>query len=149
MANAKVSPAPKPVSDIVEVPVGYKLVMAKVPFNGKAKRLEALIIRPFWLLAFVLVMMVYSLIYTVIILVYALVAGILLFFNWLSSFFLARRLHVGFIWAAKFLQMSFRLGTKLNNYSARRMPYFLMMTDKRPSLDMEKEPEKESGGSLA
>lgn len=149
MAKANAPKALKAISDTIEVPVGYKLVMAKVPFDSKASRLETLIIRPIWSIPFTIVMLVYMIIYMIVVLVYSFVAQVLMCFNWLSSFFLARRLQSAFNWAAKALNIQFRLMTKVSNYAARRAPYFWMMTDKRPSLGMETEADKETTGSLA
>ena len=129
--------------------MSYKIVTAKVPFDKKASRLEALIIRPIWMIPVTIVMMLYAIGFTIIIALYSIAAYILWFFNLLSSFFLGRRLQVAFNWSAKFLETNFRLMTRLTNYSYRRMPYFMMMTDKRPSLNMEPNANKEAGGSLA
>lgn len=140
---------PKQPSGTIEVPVGYKIVTAKIPFVEKASRLETLIIRPIWMIPIGLVTILYALGFTIIVALYAIAAYILMIFNWLSSFFLGHRMQVSFNWSAKFISANFRYMTRLANYSTRRMPYFMMMTDQRPSLNMEPDVNKEAGGSLA
>lgn len=134
---------------MADVPVEYKIRNAKLNYDPKASRLEALIIRPIWWILTTIVAAVYGIVYGIIIFVYAIVGMILFTLNWLTSFLLANRLEAHFNWGAKFIAVSFKYNTKLLNYNFRRMPYLWAMTDQRPPLGMEEDAKSETGASIA
>ncbi|MBI4015169.1 MAG: hypothetical protein HY362_00390 [Candidatus Aenigmarchaeota archaeon] len=134
---------------MADVPVEYKIRNAKLNYDSKASRLEALIIRPIWIILIMIVGSVYSFIYYIIVMVYMFVGMILGAINGITSVLLANRLEAHFNWGVKTLEVSFKYFTKVGNYFSRRGPYMMNLTDQRPPLGMEEDAKTESGASIA
>jgi len=139
---------PPPSSAIAEVPISYQIQTATILFDEKASRLE-LIVRIIWSLLISLVSFVYGLAFGIIILFYSLAAGILNIINFIKILITGKRWKTAFDWQAKLINKSATYYARLYNYGMRRAPYFGLMTDKRPPLEMEPEPSKTPGGTPA
>ncbi|MCX8171949.1 MAG: zinc-ribbon domain-containing protein [Candidatus Bathyarchaeota archaeon] len=141
-------PPPPPPTFMVEVPISYQIQTATILFDEKASRLE-LIARIVWNFLVGLVGFVYSLAFSFIILFYSIAAGILNIINFIKILITGKRWKKAFDWQAKLIYRSATYYARLHNYWMRRAPYFGLMIDKRPSLNMEPEPLKTPGGSPA
>ncbi len=139
---------PPPSPAVAEVPISYHVQTATIPFDEKASRLE-LIVRIFWNILISLVSFVYSIAFGIIILFYSIAAGILNIINFFKILITGKRWKTAFDWQAKLINKSATYYARLYNYSMRRAPYMGLMTDKRPSLEMEPEPPRISGGTPA
>lgn len=139
---------PLPPTAVGEVPISYQVQTAVIPFDDKASRLE-LFVRILWNLLTGLIGFIYGLVFGIIILIYSFVAGILNFINFFIILITAKRWKTAFVWQAKLIQKMATYYAQLNNYTMRRSPYFGLMTDRRPKLEMEPAPSTTPGGSPA
>jgi len=80
--------------------------------------------------------------------VYGLVFGITII-NFIKILITGKRWKTAFDWQAKLINKSATCHDRLYNCGMRRAPYIGLMTDKRPSLEMEPEPSKTPGGTPA
>jgi hypothetical protein len=143
------SATPAPTTNAVaEVPITLQIQTAAIPFDGNASRVE-LFVRIVWNLLIGLISFLYGLGFGIIIFVYSIVAGILNIINFFIILITAKRWKTAFEWQAKLIQKNITYYTRLYNYTMRRAPYFGLMIDKRPSLDMEPDPSTTPGGSPA
>jgi len=140
-------PLPQPMP-VEEIPISYIIQTATIPFNEKASRIE-LLVRIFWNILTGLIGFVYSLAFGILILFYGIVALILNVINFFVILITGKRWRTAFNWQAKLITKSATYYTRLYNYGMRRAPYFGLMTDKRPTLEMEPEPSKTPGGAPA
>jgi len=141
-AQPPTAPAPgstEPLPQSVVIPISYQIQTAAVPFEAKASRLE-LFVRIVWEILIDLVLFIYSLVYGIILLFYGIIAGILHIINWFIILITARRWKTAFDWQAKLIQKSATYYARLISYTMQRAPYLRLMTDQRPSLEMESEP---------
>ncbi len=134
---------------MADVPVEYKIRNAKLNYEPKASRLEALIIRAIWNILISIVGTVYSVVYSIIVMVYMIVGMILGAINLITSVLLANRLEAHFNWGVKTIAVSFKYYTKVGNYFSRRAPYMMNLTDQRPPLGMEEDAKVEAGAAIA
>lgn len=139
---------PTPPSAPAEVPISYHIQTATIHFDEKASRLE-LIVRIFWNILISLVSFVYGIAFGIIILLYSIVAGVLNIINFFKILITGKRWKTAFDWQAKLINKIATYNARLYNYSMRRAPYIGLMTDKRPSLEMEPEPPRTPGGTPA
>jgi hypothetical protein len=153
--TAEPSPPPQPPATpapttkaVAEVPIALQIQTATIQFDEKASRVE-LFVRIVWNFLIGLISFLYALGFFIIIFVYSIVAGILNIINFFIILITAKRWKTAFDWQAKLIQKNITYYTRLYNYTTRRAPYFGLMIDKRPTLDMEPEPPKTPGGSPA
>lgn len=139
-------PPPPPV--VIEVPISYVVQTATISFDEKASRFE-LLVRILWLFLAGLVGFVYSLVFGIIILIYGVIASILNTLNFFIILIAGKHWKTAFDWQLKLITKSAIYYARLYNYWMRRAPYFGLMTDKRPDLEMEPEPSRATGGSPA
>jgi len=152
LSNVEIPPPPPPpppsMQYVVEIPLSYQIQTSTIVFEEKASRLE-LLVRILWSFLTTLVGLVYSLVFGIILAVYSIVASILNIINFFAILITGKRWKPAFNWQLKLITKSATLNARLYNYSLRRMPYFGLMTDKRPPLEMEPEPSKTPVGVLA
>jgi hypothetical protein len=140
---------PAPTTTLVtDVPISLQIQTATISFDENADRLE-LFVRIVWNFLIGLISFLYGIGFGIIILVYTIIAGVLNIINFFVILITAKRWKTAFEWQAKLIQKSIIYQTRLSNYTIRRGPYFGLMVDKRPSLDMEPDPTTTSGGSPA
>jgi hypothetical protein len=132
----------------VEVPISFQIQTAAIPFHENASRTE-LFVRIVWNFLIGLISLLYAIGFGIIILAYGIVAGILNIVNFFIILITGKRWKTAFIWQAKFIEKYMIYYIRLYNYTTRRAPYFGLMIEQRPSLDMEPEASKTSGGSPA
>ena len=130
---------------VAEVPISYQVQTASIPFDGRASRLE-LFVRIVWSWLIGLVGVIYSLGFGIIILVYGFIAGVLNVINFFIILITAKRWKPAFDWQAQLIQKSASYYARLYNYTMRRAPYFGLMIDRRPPLEMEPEASATPGG---
>ena len=135
-------------SVVAEVPISYQVQTASIPFDERASRLE-LFVRIVWSWLIGLVGVIYGLGFGIIILVYGFIAGVLNVINFFIILITARRWKPAFDWQAQLIQKSATYYARLYNYTMRRAPYFGLMIDRRPPLEMEPEASATPGGSPA
>jgi len=148
IAPTPASTVPLPPPGAAEVPISYIVQTAVIPFDEKASRLE-LFVRILWSLLIGLIGFIYSLVFGIIILVYGIVAGILNLINFFIILITAKRWKTAFVWQAKLIQKMGTYYAQLNNFTMRRAPYFGLMIDRRPKLEMEPAPSTTPNGSPA
>jgi hypothetical protein len=132
----------------VEVPISYIVQTAVISFDQKASRLE-LFVRILWSFFIGIIGFIYGLIFGIIIFLYSIVAGILNLINFFIVLITGKRWKTAFVWQAKLIQKMGTYYPRLYNFTMRRAPYFGLMTDRRPTLEMEPTPSTTSGGSPA
>jgi nitrate reductase NapE component len=147
-----VSPPPSPTMPvsptIAEVPISYQVQTAEIPFDEKASRVE-LFVRIVWFWLIGLIGLIYGLGFGIIIWLYSIIAGILNIVNFFIILITGRRWKTAYDWQSNLIQKSTTYYTRLYNYGMRRAPYFSLMIDRRPPLEMEPNPAKTPGGSPA
>jgi hypothetical protein len=143
-----IAPTPLPPTVVAEVPISYQVQTAVITFDENASRLE-LFVRILWNFLIGLIGFIYGLVFGIIILIYGFVAGILNLINFLSILITAKRWKTAFVWQAQLIQKMATYYAQLNNFTMRRAPYFGLMTDRRPKLEMEPTPSTTPGGSPA
>ena len=133
---------------VAEIPISYQVQTAVIPFDEGASRLE-LFVRIVWGWLIGLVGVIYGLGFGIIIFAYGLVAGILNVINFFIILITAKRWKTAFDWQAQLIQKSATYYARLYNYTMRRAPYFGLMIDRRPLLEMEPAPSTTPRGSPA
>jgi len=133
---------------VIEVPIALQVQTAVISFDASASRLE-LLVRIVWTFLTNLIFFVYGLGFGIIVLVYSFVAGILNIIHFIVILITGKRWKPAVDWQAKLIQKSVTYSTRIINYNMRRAPYFGLIIDRRPSLEMEPRPSTTPGGSPA
>lgn len=133
---------------VIEVPIALQVQTAVISFDASASRLE-LLVRIVWTFLTNLIFFVYGLGFGIIVLVYSFVAGILNIIHFIVILITGKRWKPAVNWQAKLIQKSVTYSTRIVNYNMRRAPYFGLIIDRRPSLEMEPRPSTTTGGSPA